>query len=240
MDKNAWDWDAITAISTAAAAVFTAFMAVFTAVMVWFTRKAILEGQSQRREANDHFAKTREQDKHHHEDGFRPLLLLTQPSNSPRNRSAALKVEGVSSITRQAIFRGGIRNIGPGTALNVRISVQIEGSEQRCRPCELEPIASGGLVMAHDGTFQFPLWFDPDFEVHNARLINEPEARWLLVLEYKDVFGNAFHTIHASDQEQPWTIVGRGKAPATTPYATETSEPAHKHPSVGDKLAPPM
>jgi hypothetical protein len=38
MDKNAWDWDANTAISTAAAAVFTA-------VMAWFTRKAILERQ---------------------------------------------------------------------------------------------------------------------------------------------------------------------------------------------------
>jgi len=39
----------------------------------------------------------------------------------------------------------------------------------------------------------------------------------LLVLEYEDVFGNTFHTIHSKHLGEPWTRVGRGPAPDLSP-----------------------
>ena len=237
MDKNAWDWDAITAISTAAAAVFTAIMAVFTALMAGLTRKAILEGQGQRQEANDHFAKTRAQDKRHHEDGFRPLLVL-DPDKDANDRQNVL-------ITRPAdlglIVTCELRNIGAGPALNIRLSVHGEGRKGFGPSCELAPLAAGGTFYGQNGRISIDAIFSDDF--NPTDLHHLPNGLWLLVLEYEDIFGNPFYTVHTKERGKPWTTVGRGKPPGTTPHVVRTAEVRELAPqrlSVGEALGPPM
>jgi hypothetical protein len=208
MDKNTWDWDAITAISTAAAAVFTA-------VMAWFTRKAIREGQGQRQEANDHFAKTREQDKHHHENGFRPLLVLT-----PSRPGDAVDRKEILSVYRYptldvVCIKCAVCNIGPGPALNVHIHVRGDRRTGFGPSRELVPIAPDSSFPSDGAQIEMAVAYTPAY--NNADLNNLPNGLWLLVLEYEDVFGNTFHTIHSRDLQEPWTRVGRGPAPDTTP-----------------------
>lgn len=210
MDKNAWDWDAITAISTAAAAVFTA-------VMAWFTRKAILEGQGQRREANDHFAKAREQDKHHHEDGFRPLLVLT-----PINPGEAIERRDILSTYSYpthdvVVVRCSVQNIGAGPALNVRLHIRGDRRTGFGPSRELVPIAPDSSFPERGAQMELTVTYSPTY--NKADLNNLSNGPWLLVLEYEDLFGNIFHTIHSKDLREPWTRVGRGPAPDTTPQA---------------------
>lgn len=230
MDKNTWDWDAITAISTAAAAAFTA-------VMAWFTRKAILEGQGQRQEANDHFVKTREQDKHHHEDGFRPLLVL-----GPGDGSDSIDRQNMLTVMPSGfgLFADCVvRNIGAGPALNIRLSVRGEGREGFGPDSELSPLAAGDTFKGHDGHIKIgPIYTDA---INRADMQNLPNGLWLLVLEYEDIFGNPFYTMHTKERGKPWTSVGRGKPPSTTPHVTRTTKmltPQYR--STSEAAGPPL
>lgn len=213
MDKNTWD--AITAISTAAAAVFTA-------VMAWFTRKAILEGQSQRQEANDHFAKTREQDKQHHEEAFRPLLVLT-PSDvmDPLDRQNMLVVSNstpVSSNSGTLIVKGAVRNIGTGPALNIRLSVHGDGKVGFGPSRELTPMSAGSMLKDQNAEVLVTATLTTGF--NRQDLNNLPNGLWLLVLEYEDLFGNLLYTLHSKRRGTPWTRVGRGKPLVQPPYVS--------------------
>jgi hypothetical protein len=40
-----------------------------------------------------------------------------------------------------------------------------------------------------------------------------PGEDWELLLEYEDVFGRVFHTVHPKNPQRPWTAIGRGPAP---------------------------
>jgi len=142
MDKQ--DWDEITAIGTAIAAGFTAVMAIVTAVMAWYTRKAIKEGQTQRQETNVHFALTRDQDKQHHEDSFRPLLVLT-PSRPEDAFDRNAIVETTYAPSVPAVFVNcTLCNIGSGSALNVNLTVRSERRTGFGPTRELAPIAANG------------------------------------------------------------------------------------------------
>jgi hypothetical protein len=55
-----------------------------------------------------------------------------------------------------------------------------------------------------DRKFGFRL---PDSEID----VRPIDAVWEIVLEYEDVFGNKFHTVHTRDALHPWTKVGIGR-----------------------------
>ena len=231
MDKNTWD--AITAISTAAAAVFTA-------VMAWFTRKAILEGQGQRQEANDHFAKTREQDKRHHEDGFRPLLVLT-----PINPDEAVGRKDILSVYRgpahdAVAVRCVVKNIGAGPALNVHLYVRGDRRTGFGPSRELVPIAPDSSFPDRGAQIELVVTYSAAY--NEADLNNLPNGPWLLVIEYEDLFGNVFYTIHSKDLREPWTRVGRGPTPDTTPLfsAADRALPRAALVDPGDGPGPDM
>lgn len=204
MDKTTWDWDAITAIGTAAAAGFTA-------VMAWFTRRAIIEGQGQRKEANKHFAKTRKQDRRHHEDSFHPLLVLSPQGNDSIDRQnlLAMMPSGFGLFAEC-----GVRNIGAGPALNIRLSVWGDGRHGFGPSCELSPLAAGDTFYGREGHIKIGPTYSDAF--NRTDLTHMAGGLWLLVLEYEDIFGNPLYTIHTKENGKPWTSVGRGKPPTTT------------------------
>lgn len=217
MDKNFLD--VITAISTAAAAVFTAVMALLT-------RRAIKEGQGQRKETNDHFALTRDQDKQHHEDAFRPLLVLTASSSSEiYERGELVDVYMPQGQLSSVFVNCVLRNIGSGPALNVRLSVRSDRRTGFGPSRELPPVAANGVISDGGSRIEVLVVHRDGFNVQDVR--NLPNGLWLLVLEYQDVFGNTFHTIHSKHSGEPWTRVGRGLAPDLTP----------RQPSLADHVA---
>lgn len=204
------NWDEVTAVSTAGAAVFTA-------VMAWFTRKAIKEGQGQRQEANDHYGKTQGQDKQHHEDTFRPLLVLSPNSDVDAGDRQAFV--GAHAFFDLLIVDCVVRNIGTGPALNVRLSARGDGRTGFGPTRELTPMAAGDVFKDPDGHINIKTIFTDEFNSQDFKGL--PNGLWLLVLEYNDVFGNSFHTIHTKQRDMPWTRVGRGSTPDTTPPSTD-------------------
>lgn len=202
-------WDGITAISTAAAAIFTA-------VMAYLTRKAINEGQGQRRDTNLHFEATRDQDKRHHEDAFRPLLVLAQTDPTDAvNREDTVKTFTVDSEHGSVVIRCLIRNIGTGPALDVRLHLRSDGRTGFGPSREFTPVAAGGEYGDSKDQIDILAYYEKGF--NSTDLVNAGKGLWILVLEYKDIFGNSFHTLHCKDRLQPWARAGRGPAPDTSP-----------------------
>ncbi|TAM16698.1 MAG: hypothetical protein EPN68_16455 [Rhodanobacter sp.] len=202
------NWDAITAIATAAATVATAIMA-------WFTRKAIREGQAQREETNEHFAATREQDQRHHEDSFRPLLVFV-PSNSSSidHRENMLTTLGASDPEPFINLICSLENIGSGAALNIRLYVRSNGIRDFGPWVELPPLAANASYKNAAGIVEIPVRLHSAF--NDQDLWGLCSSSWILVLEYDDVFGNTFHTLHYKSPMEPWARTGRGSAPDTT------------------------
>lgn len=198
-------WEGITAISTAAAAIFTAAMA-------YLTRKAIIEGQSQRKDTNDHFQLTREQDKRHHEDSFRPILVLVQTDISNAvNRGDIIKPNPIDINKGYVTIKCVVRNIGMGPSLRVRLHLRSDGRAGFGPTRELAPIAAGGEYGDSKDHLEIIAYYGDSF--NRADLANVRNGLWILVLEYEDIFGNTFHTFHHKDQSKPWSIVDREPAP---------------------------
>jgi hypothetical protein len=220
------DWDALTAIGTLILAALTATMAWYTARMASLTRQAILDGQEGRRESNDHFEKTRTQDsehfektraqdREHHQDSFRPLLVLapSDPADAILRKDI---VFSYSSGSMPVVFvHCMLRNIGSGPALNVRLSVRSDKKKDFGPSRELAPIAANGEFTDGGKRIEIPVIYNSGFNDQDFN--NLPNGLWLLVLEYQDVFGNTFHTIHSKDLSEPWTRVDRGPAPDLAP-----------------------
>ena len=209
------DWDALTAIGTLILAALTATMAWYTARMASLTRQAILDGQEGRRESNDHFEKTRAQDKQHHQDSFRPLLVLT-PSDPVDAFIRKQIVATTHSPSVPVVFVNcTLSNIGAGPALNVRLSVRSDKKKGFGPSRELAPIAADGEFTDGEKRIEIPVIYNSGFNDQDFN--NLPNGLWLLVLEYQDAFGNTFHTIHSKDLSEPWTRVDRGPAPDLAP-----------------------
>jgi hypothetical protein len=204
MNKDTWD--AITAAGTAVGALATA-------VMAGLTLKAIIDGQTQRKETNDHFEATREQEKQHHEDAFRPLLVLTPfDIMDPLIRQNIIAVQDSNS---PLLVNGAVRNIGTGAALNIRMSVRHEGRSGVGPSRELTPMSAGSMLKNEKGRILVDVLFGKTF--NRQDMSNLPNGHWIVVLEYEDVFGNPFFTLHAKNREFPWAKIGRGTPPDTTP-----------------------
>lgn len=202
-------WDGITAISTAAAAIFTARMA-------YLTRKAIKEGQGQRKDTNEHFEATRAQDKRHHEDSFRPLLMLAQTDPTHTiERGRTVEVFDIDANHGTVVVKCVVRNIGVGSALNIRLHLRVDGRTGFGPSRELSPIAVGDQYGDSKEQIDLLAYYRAGF--NNVDLMNTCNGLWILALEYEDIFGNSFHTIHCKDRLQPWARAGRGPAPDTSP-----------------------
>lgn len=124
------NWNAVSACATAAAAVFTAIMAAYT-------RKAIKDNQKQNTAA-------REQSERHHQDGLRPLLVLT-PANGvePADRSVLLKFAKTPNGLHALSIACELRNIGTGPALNPRLHLREMGVPGYGFTTRLSPVRAG-------------------------------------------------------------------------------------------------
>ncbi|MBW8074461.1 MULTISPECIES: hypothetical protein [Metallibacterium] len=193
-------WYASTTFWTGAAAIFTAAMA-------WFTRKSIAEGQRQHRDA-------REQSERHHQQSFRPLLVLAPlHGEAPLDRSSLLyfdpPVPGVTN--RRYLIPCRLQNVGVGPALRARIMLRFNGIDGYGVSQELAPMPPG----ASRGDAEHPLrvLFQPRDGFNDSDASMSIGGLWELILEYEDVFGNDFHTIHSKNPQLPWTVCGTEKAP---------------------------
>ena len=188
---------------------WTGAAAVFTAVMAGFTGWSILASQRQQRRAL-------QQSDQHHQDGFRPVLVLAPLDDAvPLDRSKLLKLAptGPGAIERTYIIACLLTNIGVGPALNVRLQLRVRGIEVFKSSRELPPVCAGLLGNRGEPDGSIRVTFQPHAGFNDAGVQLSTGDPWELFLEYEDVFGNRFHTIHSKIPLQPWTVCGKGPAP---------------------------
>ncbi|MGH8111138.1 MAG: hypothetical protein ACREPL_04290 [Rhodanobacteraceae bacterium] len=193
------NWNAVIAICTAAAAVFTA-------VMAFYTRDAIKRSQQQ-------FRDTQRRDDARHQDAYRPIVVLVPfVGIEAENRAKVVSIDPHARKDTQCQVKISciVRNIGVGPALNVLLSFRAMGKSGYGFTQELTPAGVG----AHGDTqLEIESWVQPTSTFNEADMALATGTGWELVLEYEDVFGNRFHTIHRKNPQMPWTECGKGAAP---------------------------
>lgn len=196
------NWNAVIAICTAAAAVFTA-------VMAFYTRVAIKRGQQQ-------FHDAQQRDDARHQDAYRPIVVL-EPFGGveAESRGHIVAFDSSSHMGDRRLFKIAcvVRNVGVGPALNVRLSFRAMGKPDYGFAQELVPVGAGETQGTT--THALEIWVLPTPSFNDADIASASGTGWELVLEYEDVFGNRFHTIHRKNPQVPWTECGKGPAPAT-------------------------
>ncbi len=188
---------------------WTGAAAVSTAVMAGFTGWSIVASQRQQRRAL-------QQSDQHHQDGFRPVLVLAPSDDAiPLDRSKLLKLAPTSPGTteRTYIIACLLINIGVGPALNVHLMLRVRGIDGYGISRELIPIPTGLLGNRGDPDGSVRVTFQPHAGFNDADVQLSMGDPWELFLEYEDVFGNRFHTVHSKNPQKPWTVCGRGPAP---------------------------
>ena len=188
---------------------WTGAAAVFTAVMAGFTGWSIVASQRQQRRAM-------QQSDQHHQDGFRPVLVLAPSDDAiPLDRSKLLKLAPTSpgATERMYIIACMLTNIGVGPALNVHLMLRVRGIDGYGISRELTPVSAG--LLGNRGEPDGSIWvtFQPHAGFNDVGVQLSTGDPWELFLEYEDVFGNRFHTIHSKNPLQPWTVCGKGPAP---------------------------
>ncbi len=120
-------------------------------------------------------------------------------------------VPQIPSVGR-VMLNGAIRNIGVGPAINAQITLRIRGIEgYGPDPLSLPPIGAGDLFGKIDDSIPMPISCRSSFSDTDAQ--SASGEHWELLLEYEDVFGRVFHTVHSKNPQIPWTTIGRGPAP---------------------------
>ena len=180
----------------ALASVATGISAIVTAAMAWMTWQMIAQSRG------------------HHKDEFRPILSLApEGSADPVRRDRILRAEPAQpqNPERCYVLHAALANIGRGPALNIKLTVRFLGIEGYGVIAEIAPVGSGARIHFGEqglrvGVRLHERFNDADFQLG-------PGSTWEILLEYEDVFGQRFHTVHAKNPGQRWTVIGRGPAP---------------------------
>lgn len=187
------DWITVSGIATGVAAIATAAAAIATAWMAGMTKRSLQQAEK------------------HHQDSYRPILVIAPPDDAiPIDRSMLLKLAPISpgATDRTYIFGGLLTNIGVGPALNVRLGLRIMGIAGYGISRELTPVPAHESRGESDCSVRVSFRPQDGFNDADAQL--STGSSWEIVLEYDDVFGNRFHTIHSKNPQQPWTVCGMG------------------------------
>lgn len=197
------NWTAFSGIATGIAAIATAVAAIATAWMACMTRRSLQQAEK------------------HHQNSFRPICILENHCgpDDPYRRDCYLTVKCSDENNLLISVQLKLKNVGSGSALRVRMILLFPNNDPESGYfVELAPLPVNGEYGDQQTPIQFRLSkqnytdrkFDfrlPDSETE-VRPIDSP---WEIVLEYEDVFGNKFHTVHTRDALHPWTKVGIGR-----------------------------
>jgi hypothetical protein len=202
-------WDAMTAFGTVSMALATFIV--------------ILQGR-----------RLRKIDDQHHQDTLRPICILTPFDGvDPQHwRDTLLTVHPDAPRPGFGIIevRCGLRNIGPGPALNVGMMFRFHDmAGYTTTPWELGPLRAGECRGSKDAPLRIPIQLRAPFNSQDFAQI--PGKSWELILVYDDVFGHSFHAMHPKNPlqmnrlyregdtegfmapSQPWVTMGKGKPP---------------------------
>lgn len=211
--QNMLDWNAWTAIGTVSMAVTTVIV--------------ILQGRRQRKD-----------DERRHQDGFRPLCILTPYDGVDpwHRRDTLLSIAEQQSPNQEfgmVEVKCELRNIGAGPALNLGIIFRfLDMDGYSTAVWELSALRAGEFRGSKDDSLRIPIQFGARF--NRTDFSQVPGKLWEIVIVYEDIFQNHFYSVHQkrplqleklrgvaaspemSAPSQPWVTFGQGPFPPTT------------------------
>lgn len=194
-------WEALTGIGTLA-------LAGATVAIICETRRQAETGERQHRER------------------FKPICMLAPYDGVDPWVGRQALIETKPSTPENPGFgtvaiHCALRNVGSGPALNLRVSFRsLARSGWRSDPWELSPLGAGESRGGVDFPLLMPLRLHERFNDADVQAL--PGELWELWLEYEDVFGQPFHSIHRKALFDPapstftWTDPTPGQAPRAT------------------------
>ena len=165
----------------------------------------------------------REDIERQHRDRFKPVCLLAPYGGVDAwNRRGAL-LEAMPPAPDNpscgtVVIRCVLRNVGVGPALKLRLKFRfLDMNGWTSEPWELSPLGAGETCGSEAAPLLVPFPIHERFnQTDFTMLTGKP---WEIWLEYEDVFGKPFHSIHRkapfdSDPEKfTWTTAGPGQQP---------------------------
>ena len=165
----------------------------------------------------------REDIERQHRDRFKPVCLLAPYGGVDAwNRRGAL-LEAMPPAPDNpscgtVVIRCVLRNVGVGPALKLRLKFRfLDMNDGTSEPWELSPLGAGETCGSEAAPLLVPFPIHERFnQTDFTMLTGKP---WEIWLEYEDVFGKPFHSIHrkAPFDTDPakftWTTAGPGQQP---------------------------
>lgn len=145
------------------------------------------------------------QNRDYHRDAFRPICILVPEDGTEQFARAQVvqpREEPNERVSAYYLVKTGVRNVGAGPALHLRLLIRFpmnpvsEGLEPTL---ELPPLAAGQQM---ESPISLPVRLHDRFNISDFR--SAADLQWELWLEYQDIFGKAFRTLHVKNPQRPW------------------------------------
>lgn len=198
MDLWADFWSCLTGIGTLA--------------LAFGTLGIILQGRRQRADAE-----------RQHRDLLKPICVLAPFAGVDPWSGRGTLIETAAPLPNNPSFgtlaiRCELRNVGAGPALGLRLTLRFQDMNGwTTDPWELSPLGAGETRGDQASPLTVPIRIDERFnQTDFATLTGKP---WEILLDYQDVFGNGFQSIHRKSLFDPdpstfaWTTTGSAEQP---------------------------
>lgn len=158
------------------------------------------------------------QNRRQHRDGLRPFCILVPESGLEQFARAEVvepHEEPNKPVSSYYLVKGGVKNVGSGPAVHLRLMIcfPMNPVSKGLEPTlELPPLGAGQQL---ESPILLPVRLHDRFNISDFR--SAATLQWELWLEYQDMFGNTFHTMHLKDPQRPWCVIGKGPAPFSHP-----------------------
>lgn len=145
------------------------------------------------------------QNRNYHRDSFRPFCILVPCEGLEqfaRGEIVQCHEEPNRPIKHYYCVKGGVKNVGGGPALHLRLLIRFpmnpvgKGLEPAL---ELPPL---GAEQQLESPILLPVRLHDGFNVSDYQFA--AGLAWELWLEYEDMFGNVFRTMHVKNPQEPW------------------------------------
>jgi hypothetical protein len=159
--------------------------------------------------------------KQHHQDSFKPICVLVPEHgvDPGYGRAEIIKCQEVAANdSSHGTFEVhcALKNIGVGPALNVRMELRIRGFDGYGVSVTHSPLAKDESRGDKENPLLIPVTFRDDF--NSSDFASATSSAWEIFIEYRDCFGNTFHTRHTQDPRKPWSTVSDGPVPKARAY----------------------
>lgn len=149
------------------------------------------------------------QSKQDHQDAIRPICELVPDKGlaGPFVRyDVVQRYEEPNDPTKYFLVTCGVKNIGNGPAMNLRLVMRFSISKPT--PLPRVEIQMLGANQSLPTPIRVPVFFSDTFNEMSYQFASGEV--WELWLVYEDIFGNVFHTRHTKNPQEPWARFGTG------------------------------